>query len=422
MDTRTPLILVAGRGGTGTRDAGAGQVAHGFLRAGTIVVHHDLAHVGDGIVHRTVTTPGDRRHEALELAHACVSCTLREDLLPLLRRLHRRSDVDRIVLHLDPQLEPEALCWAIEHVIIADVVGQIDGPASRDVRIEGVVTCVDAASWMTDATGDEDIATTPDDERTVAQVVVGQVEFADALVVRPGADGWAQARLHAVLARLAPDAPIVWSNSPDVEALLRRIPAGARRGEISDAHSPLLRGQPPLDEDCGIRLLEFGAQRPFHPQRLHEAIDVLLDGVVRTRGRAWVATQPDTALIIESAGCGLRVAHGGPWLASMTPEQQQRVPDARRAMAALRWSDTYGDRDSSLVVLVHDADPDTVLGALRDALLTDDEFVHPELWPTWDDPFGHYHQDPCTDLPTDGTRVEQAAERTESGSEQRGHA
>ena len=44
---------------------------------------------------------------ALELAHGCVSCTIRNDLLVLLRKLHRREDVSRVVVHLAPWLEPE---------------------------------------------------------------------------------------------------------------------------------------------------------------------------------------------------------------------------------------------------------------------------------------------------------------------------
>lgn len=395
MDTRTPLIVVSGLRGPTDR------AAHALLRPGTVVVHHDLGHLHEGVLRRTVTTVDGQQLDILELAHGCVSCTLREDLLPLLRRLHTRSTVDRIVLHLDPQLEPEALCWAVDHVVVAGIVGQIDGPAARDVRIDAVVTCLDAQTWLDDATGDIDLRPGTDDDRTVAQVVVGQVEFADALVVAPGADGWQQARLHAVLTRLAPGAPIAWAAEPDVETLLGQIPPTARRGSVDDAHAPLLRGQPPLGEDCGVQLLEFTASRPFHPQRLHEAIDVLLDGVVRARGRAWVATQPGNALLLESAGGGLRVAHAGPWLASMTPDQQDRVPATRRAMAALRWDAVHGDRDSSLVILTHDADPDEILQTLRAALLTDDEFASPDTWPTWDDPFGDYHRDPCDDLAVD---------------------
>ncbi|MFD6856872.1 ribosome hibernation factor-recruiting GTPase MRF [Rhodococcus sp. NPDC060090] len=385
MNLRTPLILVAGWRGP------IEQTAHALLRPGTILVRYNLTEVYEGIVRRTMTTTDDERDEILELAHGCVSCTLNQDLLPLLRRLHDRSNVDRIVLLLDPLFEPEALCWAIEHVMVTGIVGRIDAPASRDVRIEGTITCVDAATWLDDATGDEEL----DDERTLAQVVVGQVEFADALVVCPGSDGWQQARLHAVLSRLAPDAPVIWGEPGDIEGLLRRIPPTARRGTISDAHSPLLRGQPPLDEDCGVHLLEYTARRPFHPERLHEAIDALLDGVVRSRGRAWVATQPDNALLLESAGGGLRVAHAGPWLTSMEPEQLRDVSSERQALAALRWDERFGDRDTSLAILTHDTEPDSIRAALDRALLTDAELAKPHLWTSWNDPFGNYHEDPC---------------------------
>lgn len=390
LDGRTPLILVAGW--NGPTDA----TARSLLREGTVVVHHDLDLVHEGVVRRTVTTFEDGAPEErlgiLELAHGCISCTLREDLLPLLRRLHSRSSVHRIVLHLDRRLEPEALCWAVEHVMVTGVVGQIDGPASRDVRVEAVLTCIDAQSWLGDATGDDAL----DDDRTVAQVVVGQVDYADALVVEGSAgDGWEQAKLHAVLSRLAPGAPIAWDRPDGVEALLLQVPVTARRGEVSNANSPLLRGQPPLSDDCGVRLVEFSAHRPFHPERLHEAIDVLLDGVVTARGRVWVATQPDEALWLESAGGGLRVASADRWLAAMTNEEQERVPTARRAMAALRWDERFGDRHTSMVVLVHAADPDEIDRTLRWALVTDEELELESDWPGWSDPFGQFHEDPC---------------------------
>lgn len=397
-DRRTPVVLVSGWHHTAT-------VAADLLTEGTVLVHHDLDHLGEGVVRRTVTTADGRRDTAvLELAHGCVSCTLREDLLPLLRRLHTRDSVGRIALHLDRTLEPETVCRAIEEVHVTGVVGQLDGPASRDVRVDAVLTCVDAATWLTDATGDDDLAdrglaVTADDERTVAQVVVGQVEIADALVVAGrGSDGWSQARLHAALTRLVPTAPIDWIGddlAPDADGLLARIPADARRGAVLDAHAPLLRGEPPLAGDCGVTLVEFTADRPFHPERLHSAIDTLLDGVVTSRGRLWVATQPANVLWLESAGGGLRVGHAGRWLAAMTPEEQDAESATRRALAALRWDERHGDRHSSLVALACGADPTDIDRALQWALVTDDELADASAWAAWSDPFADWHEDPC---------------------------
>ncbi|MGC0362722.1 G3E family GTPase [Rhodococcus sp. 27YEA15] len=409
LDGRTPLVLVAGTSESTT------HTARTLLRPGTVLVHHDLSHVHEGVVRRTVTAVTARgtvseRETILELAHGCVSCTLREDLLPLLRRLHSRSSVQRIALLLDPQLEPEALCWAIEHVVVAGVVGQLDGPAERDVRVDAVLTCIDAPSWLADATGDDAL----DDDRTVAQVAVGQVEFADALVLDGDAelDQWQRSRLNAVLARLAPRAPIAEFGA-DVEQLLLSVPADARRGELADAHSPLLRRQPPLDEVNGVTIVEFTANRPFHPGRLHEAIDVLLDGVVCSRGRIWVATQPGEALWLESAGGGLRVASADTWLAAMTADELERVPAERRALAALKWDERFGDRDTSLVVLVCDANPLEIDRTLQHALVTDEELADENTWANWDDPFGQFHEDPCESRETPYAETETSREGNE---------
>ncbi|MFD1810912.1 ribosome hibernation factor-recruiting GTPase MRF [Rhodococcus gannanensis] len=418
-DRRTPVVLVTGWMHTEV-------VAATFREPGTVVVHHDLDHLREGVVRRTVTDHDGRADLAvLELAHGCVNCTLREDLLPLLRRLHGRSSVQRIVLHLDRIIEPESVCRAVETVDVTGLVGQVDGPASRDVRVEAIIACVDAATWLDDATGEEDlgdrgVAVTADDERTVAQVVVGQVDLADVIVVAGrGVDGWSQARLHAVLTRLAPTAPIDWIGddlAPDGQRVLDQVPADARRGAPLDAHAPLLRGEPSLATDCGVTLVEFAADRPFHPERLHDAVDVLFEGVVTARGRMWLATQPDNVLWLESAGGGLRVGKAGRWLAAMTPEEQEGESATRRALAALRWDEREGDRHTSLVALACGADPTEIDRALQWALVTDDELADTASWANWDDPFADWHEDPCGDQDptaaftdaTDNTREDRA--------------
>lgn len=406
-DQRTPLVMVAGWGAPGREGADVARAARALLAPGTFLVRHDLRAVSEGVVRRTVTTVDSQRLSVLELAHGCVSCTLREDLLPLLRRLHARADVHRIVLQLDPALEPEALCWAITHVVVGGLPGTPDATAAHDVRIEAVVTTLDASTWLVDATGEDDLAdrgwgASADDERTVAQLTVGQVELADVVVVCGEAEtAWDQARLDAVLDRLAPRA--VRGDATRVSELVAAVRDDARRGRVDDAHAPLLQGQPPLEADAGVQLVELSARRPFHPVRLHDAVDVLLDGVVRTRARVWLATQPDVALWLESAGGGLQVGTAGAWLATLAPDDQAwaGVNPQRRALASLRWDPEHGDRDVELVALAHAADPEDIITALRGALLTDDEMaLGQNVWSSWEDPFADYHTDPCTDSET----------------------
>ncbi|GAB16568.1 hypothetical protein GOEFS_006_00210 [Gordonia effusa NBRC 100432] len=409
-DGRTPVVMVAGL------DAQAStRTADALVVAGVTLVHHDLSRLAEGIVVATVRCvdlDGNERVTTTELLleHGCVSCTLRADLLPLLRRLHRRSSVESIVLQLDPTLEPEQVSWAIEHVVVADMPGFTDAPAGVDVTVRATITCVDEDMWLTAATGDEELpGSVEDDERTLAQVAVGQVRFADALVVA-GCDPamrepWESARLMAVLKRLAPGAPMMIElpqrrlTSILMAQLMTAIPDGARRGRVSGPHDPLLEGQPPLDEDCGVRLVEFNSDRPFHPLRLHDAIDSLLDGVVSVQGRLWLASLPDDALWIEGAGGGLRIAAGAPWLASMEPDERSFEDPARVAMSALRWDPVYGDRHSAIVVLVHRPDGGRIQDALRAACLTDTEMAGGQQhWNTFESPFGVSHVEPCDDV------------------------
>jgi G3E family GTPase len=315
----------------------------------SVLVRHDLSGLADGVVRRWI----DGRLTVLELAHGCVSCTLRLDLVPLLERLD-----GRVIVHLDPVLEPEAVCFAL---------------TETEVEIEAVVTVIDSATWLSDATGGDSLAdrgmrAAEGDERTVAQVVVGQAEFADALVLT-GDDPV----VDAVLDRLVPLAPRHRLGELDVTALLAEIPGNARRGAFDDGFGSLLYGQPPLEPAHGVSVVHFTERRPFHPMRLHNALDVLLDGVVRTRGRAWLASQPDLALWLESAGGGLRVGNLGPWLAAT--DDWSEADAERRAAAALRWDPRYGDRAQELVVITGSADPGEITATLRSALLTDEELA-----------------------------------------------
>jgi G3E family GTPase len=249
------------------------------------------------------------------------------------------------------------------------------------------VVAVPSARWLGWALGEDEL----DDGRTLAQVAVGQVESADVLVL-----DHPEPTLLAVLRRLAARARIT-TGAERLELALANLEIEAPRGRGLDPHGPLLPGQPPLEPDDAVRLVEFHARRPFHPDRLHAALDALLEGVVRTRGRLWLASRPDHAMWLESAGGGLRVETAGKWLAAMTASEVAYVAPERRVFADLLWGYGIGDRHTSMAILVCGASPVDVGSALRGALLTDEECAAPQDWPHYPDPFGEWHDDPCGD-------------------------
>jgi G3E family GTPase len=372
----TPLVLLVGQEHT------AATAATLMKRPGTAVVSYH----SDGLVVRrrvSMLRAGEvwASEWILELAGACMTSTVRADLLVLLRRMHRRHDVDRIVVVLDRWMEPEPLCYDIHHTPVFVGPGYVDGPASGDVTISAVVTCIDTSTWLAHALGDDELG----DGRSVAAVVVDQAEFADVLVL-----SLPDHRTEAVLRRLAPRSRITCAMA-NIESILQDLHAQHRRGADFDPHQPVLAGEPPLTPDGDVALIDFTAGRPFHPERLHAAIDVLLDDVVRARGRIWLASQPDTVVWIESTGGELCVASAGRWLAAMRPSEIDTTSSQRRAMAAAHWDVLHGDRHVALTILTCGADPDLTRAALQEALLTDDEFAEPELWAGYPDPFCDWH-------------------------------
>lgn len=407
---KTSVIVLAGLSAAAT-----GRIADEFLaqEPGTIVINHDLRDIGHGVVLRRIRDQNHDTTTVLELAHGCVSCTLREDLLPLLLSL-AASRPPRVVIQADPSMEPETLCWAMNHVLISDRT------VADEMDIEAVVAVIDQTSWLADATCDDDLidrglAGAPNDERGVAQLAVAHVEFADAVVVEETtADAVTVARTKAVLDRLAPLAVQTPAAGLHLSELLDRLPTSARRGEPDGPHGPLLRGQPPLHAEAGVELVFFGQRRPFHPQRLHDAIDVLLHGVIRVRGRVWVASQPDVAMWLESTNGGLQLGHAGPWLVGVDQAEWGEFDPERQAVASMNWDPYYGDRMQELAILTETADPAEILATLDLALLTDAELAHGEAeWRTYPDPFGFWHTEPCDDL-TEGAVIADSASLIDS--------
>ncbi len=402
----TPVTLVTGL----SREAIA-RTAGALALPGTALISHDLRALPLGYVIRQTRKMRDDADDfaidGIPLDHGCATCTVRRDLLPMLRRLHREPGVERIVVALDPAFEPESVAAEI----IGTVVEDDDlpaGTAGEEVTIRATIAVVDEQTWLRDATGDltvyEAKLATEEDERTLAQLAVAQVRFGDVLVIEGGADGdhYRAAQLRAVLRRINPAAiqqPVGPHQSVTIDQLIVSLAAlrpESRRGRPTTPFDPLLDGCPPLAGDCGIEMVVFEADRPFHPERLHEAIDVLLDGVVCSRGRIWLTSSPDHLLWLESAGEALGLSRGGRWIAARTDAECARLDPAVRAMAAARWDDEHGDRHSSIVVVTHRADTSEIEAALTAALVTDEEIARGRVClAALPSPFGDVHHDPC---------------------------
>src|SRR5690349_7538244 len=114
-ETPRPAVTVL----SGFSPAATGAVARRLLvdDPDLLLVVHSIDGLADGTVRRLVrTAAGVVEDVTVELVHGCVSCTLREDVLPTLERLARDHPGRDQLLALPRAIEPEAVASACAHL------------------------------------------------------------------------------------------------------------------------------------------------------------------------------------------------------------------------------------------------------------------------------------------------------------------
>ncbi|MFF7543658.1 CobW family GTP-binding protein [Streptomyces canus] len=361
--------------------ADARKAAVGQLLAdvpGSVALHHALATATAGTVVRTIRdATGILSAGETPLVNDCACCALREDLVPELRRLDAAGTLRLAVVELWDSVEPKAM---------AEVV------AAGGLTVTGVITAVDPALVLPclgngDDLAERGLAAAATDQRTVADTFARQLEYAPVLAVLDSPEADEEDR--ELLAQLHPTArqvPIGSGSQTD--------PAGTRHPARNSAHSPLARAalagfdvesaaaaqHPacallPAEADAhGVSTLVWHRRRPFHPERLYEALEDITCAAARSRGRFWLADKPDVLLHWDAAGGALCVESAGPWLASLPDAAWDMVPPVRRAAAAMDWHPEHGDCCQHLVFTSPGLDRDGLERLLESCLLTDAEY------------------------------------------------
>jgi G3E family GTPase len=121
--------------------------------------------------------------------------------------------------------------------------------------------------------------------------------------------------------------------------------------------------------------------------RLRAALHQMRGGVVRSRGRIWMANRPDYVVWFGSAGGNVLMTLADRWMATMDPAECARVELHQQLSAAALWDEDHGDRRTAITVLVVGVSAAAVTGLLDAALLDDVEFAAPRTWGHYADPF-----------------------------------
>jgi G3E family GTPase len=241
--------------------------------------------------------------EELNLAHACVTCAIREDIVPTLERLAAQGRWSSIVACLPIAAEANQVCrvlaWAPQN--------------APHVAISAVVAALDGASVAEDLLGEDllderGLATSDDDRRGVAEVASAIVEYADVVCLTEVADP----DEHGLVTALArPRIPLVTDPSVlDAGALV----TGVHRHQAVEAWvAEVRRGALPPLPASGVWRLDLCSDRPFHPIRFQDELGILGGGPRRSRGCFWLPTRPDDICVWDGAGGQASVGSTQKW-------------------------------------------------------------------------------------------------------------
>jgi G3E family GTPase len=243
-----------------------------------------------------------------------------------------------------------------------------------------MVTVVDAANLLRDYGSNEFLRDRGEtagegDERTLVDLLVEQIEFADVVVINKAGDVSSQqlALVRKVVMALNADARLVetdFGKAPLAEILDTGLfdEERAQRHPLWYKELYSFGEHVPETEEYGIQSFVYRARRPFDPERFDAFINRTWPGLIRAKGHFWLATRPNWVGEFSLAGAIARVTAMGHWWAAIPRRHWPEHADWKRNLAR-NWDKVWGDRRQELVFIGTGLDEAAIRSALDGCLL-----------------------------------------------------
>lgn len=393
IDNRLPVTVLSGFLGAGKTTV-LSHILNNREGKKVAVIVNDMSEINiDSAIIQNEVSLNRGEEKLVEMSNGCICCTLREDLLEEVTKLAEDGRFDYLVIESTGISEPLPVA---ETFTFADEAGV---SLSDVAALDTMVTVVDAVNFLNDYDEAEDLQETEEslgeeDERSVADLLVDQVEFADVILISKTdlAERFDIERLTAILKTLNTHAQIIpiSQGNVNINAVLNTRLFNLERAQQAPGWLKEMRGEHvPETEEYGIGSFSYLARKPFHPKKFYQFLHNTQEygKLIRSKGYFWLASRPEFAGQWSQAGGIARYGFGGMFWKSV-PKQNWPQDEDYLASIQEQWMEPFGDMRQQLVFIGQGLDQARITQALDNCLLSEQDMLQGKAyWESLEDPF-----------------------------------
>lgn len=351
----------------------------------------------------------DNSDSLVALQNGCICCTLKMDLVNQLADLVKARKFDYIVIEASGICEPEPIARTIASI---PSMG-LDGIAPDAVRLDCIVSVVDALRLKEEFASGARLKRGKVAEEDIENLVIQQIEFCNIVLLNKISeiDRKDAEEIRSVVRALQPEAKIFETDYCELPLSLLlnthlfdydKVAGSAtwvreleKIDDDDEVHDHYHDGDHDHDhdheehdghhhhhhhhdhdheegeaEEYGIGTFVYFARKPFSLDKFDDFVARHWPAsVIRAKGVCYFAENTDMSYLFEQAGSQKKLVEAGQWYATAPVDELMAIM-AREPGLLHDWDDTYGDRMQKIVFIGRGMDRKAITAAL-DAALTE---------------------------------------------------
>jgi len=393
VSSRLPVTVLSGFLGAGKTTV-LSHILNNRENKKVAVIVNDMSEINiDASLVENEVSLNHSEEKLVEMSNGCICCTLREDLLIEINKLAEEKKFDYLVIESTGISEPLPVA---ETFTFEDENGV---SLSDAANLDTMVTVVDAVNFIKDYEEAKYLQETgeslgEDDERSVADLLVDQIEFADVILISKTdlVEDKDIDKLKAIIKTLNTQAEIIpiKEGNVEIDKVLNTGLFDFAKAKEAPGWLKEMRGEHiPETEEYGISSFTYTARRPFLPEKFYNFLHSTekYGKLIRSKGFFWLGSRPEYAGQWSQAGGIARYGFAGMFWRSV-PKQDWPSDEQTLASIKANWVEPFGDMRQELVFIGQGLDESAIKKALDECLVSEDDMLKgEEFWTNLDDPF-----------------------------------